>query len=57
MTLILLVSLLYFYIFNFVFVLPELDRKTKKFKVENNLVKRKHLEGTCALRSLTWFAS
>ena len=57
MTLILLVSLLYFYIFNFVFVLPELDRKTKKFKVENHLVKRKHLEGTCALRSLTWFAS
>ena len=29
----------------FFFFLPELDRKTKKFKVENHFVKRKHLEG------------
>ena len=31
---------------NLVFGLPELDRKTKKSKVENDFLKRKHLEGT-----------
>ena len=30
---------------NLVFVLPELDRKTKKFKMESHFVKRKHREG------------
>ena len=44
MILILLVSLLQFYIVNLVFVF----RETKKFKVENHFVKRKHLEGTSA---------
>ena len=36
------------------FVLPELDRKTKKFKIESHFVKRKHGEGiylVCELRS------
>ena len=34
--------------------LPELDRKTERFMVENGFVKCKHLEGTylvCELRS------
>ena len=34
--------------------MTNLDRKSQKFKVENNFVKRKHLEGTylvCELRS------
>ena len=35
-----------FYIVNLVFVLPELNCKTKKFKVESHFVKRKHYEGT-----------
>ena len=47
MILILSVKVYYhFYIINLVFVLPELDRKTKKFRVENDFLKRKHLEGT-----------
>ena len=29
-----------------VFVLPELSRKTKKFKEESHFVNRKHCEGT-----------
>ena len=36
------------------FVLPELDRKTKRFKLERHFVKRKHREGiylVCELRS------
>ena len=36
------------------FFLPELDRKTKKFKVENHFVKRKPRKGiylVCELRS------
>ena len=43
MILILPVRSLQFYIVNLVFVLPDLDRKAKKFKVENDFVKRKHL--------------
>ena len=38
----------------FVFIFPELDRKTKKFKLERHFVKRKHREGiyfVCELRS------
>ena len=34
--------------------MTNLDRKSQKFKVENDFVKRKHLEGTylvCQLRS------
>ena len=34
--------------------MTKLDRKSQKFKVENDFVKRKHLEGTylvCELRS------
>ena len=51
-----------FFISNLDFVSPELDRKTKKFKVESHFVKRKHRKGTylvcehSALRSLAWFA-
>ena len=35
--------------------MTNLDRKSQKFKVENNFVKRKHLEGSylvCELRSV-----
>ena len=47
MILILSVQVYYnFYIVNLVFVLPELERKTKKFKVDLGFLKRKHLEGT-----------
>ena len=46
MILILPVRSLQFYIVNLVFVLPDLDRKTKKFRLENDIIKRKHLEGT-----------
>ena len=40
-----LVSYYNFYIVNLVFVLPKLDRKTKKFKKERHFVKRKHCKG------------
>ena len=43
-----------FYITNLVLVMTNLDRKSQKFKVENDFVKRKHLEGSyivCELRS------
>ena len=43
MILILLVSLLQFYITNLALVTTNLDCKTKKFKVD--FVKRKHIEG------------
>ena len=39
---------------NLVFVSLDLDRKTKKLKVESHFVKRKHCEGIyllCELRS------
>ena len=42
-----------FSIVNLVIVLPERNRKTKKFKVESHFAKRKHHEGTylvCKLR-------
>ena len=46
MILILLLGLLQiFYFVNLVFVLPKLDRKTKKFKLERHFVKCKHREG------------
>ena len=35
--------------------MTKLDRKSQKFKVENDFLKRKHLEGTylvCELRSV-----
>ena len=44
MILILLISLLQFFIVNLVFVSLDLDHKSKKFKVESHFVKRKHRE-------------
>ena len=46
--------ILTFILSNLFLVLPELDRKTERFMVENGFVKCKHLEGTylvCELRS------
>ena len=43
-----------FYITNPVLVMTNLDRKSQKFKAENDFVKRKHLEGSyvvCELRA------
>ena len=54
MILIMLVVYYNFYIIKLVFVLPELDHKTKRFKLERHFVKRKHREGihlVCVLRS------